>query len=59
MTNLSDGGMTIYFRGSVPKGGISKISFQLPGSAGAIVCRGQIAWMDGAGRAGLSFTEMP
>jgi CheY-like chemotaxis protein len=59
MTNLSDGGLAIYFRGSFPKGGISKISFQLPGSAGAIECKGQIAWMDGAGRAGLSFTEMP
>jgi len=49
MTNLSDGGLT----------GISKFFFQLPGSAGAIECKGQIAWMDGAGRAGLSFTEMP
>jgi len=59
MTNLSDGGMAICFRGSFPKGGISKISFQLEGQAGTLECKGQIAWMDGAGRAGIRFTEMP
>jgi CheY-like chemotaxis protein len=59
VTNLSDGGMAIYFRGDFPKGGISKISFQLDGQPGALECKGQIAWMDGTGRAGLRFTEMP
>ncbi|PYV86423.1 MAG: hypothetical protein DMG90_21230 [Acidobacteria bacterium] len=59
MTNLSDGGMAIYFRGNFPKGGITKISFQLNGVAGTLECKGQIAWMDGAGRAGIRFTEMP
>jgi CheY-like chemotaxis protein len=59
MTNLSDGGMAIYFRGNFPKGGITRISFQLNGMAGTLECKGQIAWMDGAGRAGIRFTEMP
>jgi len=31
MTTLSDGGMAIYFRGSFPKGGISKNFFPASG----------------------------
>ena len=33
VTNLSEGGMAIFFRGSLPKGGVSTVSFKLPGAA--------------------------
>jgi CheY-like chemotaxis protein len=56
--NISDGGMAIFFRGKLPKGGVSKVSFKLPGTAAAIAPKAQMAWMDGTGRAGLRFCEM-
>jgi CheY-like chemotaxis protein len=58
-TNLSEGGMAIYFRGNLPKGGISRAVFSLPGSVTPLQPRAHMAWVDGAGRAGLRFIEMP
>ena len=36
VTNLSEGGMAIFFRGPLPKGGVSTVSFKLPGAATAL-----------------------
>jgi CheY-like chemotaxis protein len=58
-TNLSEGGMAIFFRGNLPKGGISRVVFTLPGVATPLQPRAHMAWLDGAGRAGLRFTEIP
>jgi len=58
ITNLSDGGMAIYFEGKLPPGGITKISFRLPGQGGVMECKGQIAWLNGTGRAGIRFAEV-
>jgi c-di-GMP-binding flagellar brake protein YcgR len=58
LTNLSEGGMAIFFRGPLPKG-VSSVSFKLPGSASALDTKVQIAWIDDSGRAGLRFIEMP
>ena len=33
VTNISEGGMAIFFRGHLPKGGVSTVNFQLPGVA--------------------------
>jgi c-di-GMP-binding flagellar brake protein YcgR len=59
LTNLSEGGMAIFFRGPLPKGSVSSVSFKLPGSASALDTKVQIAWIDDSGRAGLRFIEMP
>ena len=59
MTNISEGGMAIFFGGVLPKGGVSTATFKLPGVASALEPKIQIAWMDESGRAGLRFTEMP
>jgi len=59
MTNISDGGMAIFFRGPLPKGAVSTASFTLSGVASALEPKVQIAWMDESGRAGLRFTDMP
>jgi c-di-GMP-binding flagellar brake protein YcgR len=58
-TNLSEGGMAVYFRGNLPKGGISKVIFNVPGAATPLQPTAHIAWLDGAGRAGVRFTAMP
>ena len=59
LTNISEGGMAIFFRGTVPKGGVSTVSFKLPGAATPLEPKVQIAWMDESGRAGLRFIDMP
>lgn len=59
LTNLSEGGMAIFFRGPLPKGTVSTVSFKLPGTASPLETKVQIAWIDDAGRAGLRFIETP
>lgn len=58
-TNISEGGMAIRFRGKLPRGGVSKAVFTLPETSSSMEPKGEIAWEDGAGRAGLRFTDMP
>jgi CheY-like chemotaxis protein len=57
-TNISDGGIAILFRGKMPKGGVSKVIFELPGTATPLEPKAQLAWADGTGRAGLRFTDL-
>ena len=42
----------------MPKGGVSTVSFKLPGAATPLEPKVQIAWMDDSGRAGLRFIDM-
>ena len=58
VTNLSEGGMAIFFRGPLPKGRVSTVSFNLPGAASALEPRVQVAWMDESGHAGLRFIDV-
>ena len=58
VTNLSEGGMAIFFRGPLPKGGVSTVSFNLPGAASALEPKVQVAWMDESGHAGLRFFDV-
>ena len=59
MTNISEGGMAIFFRGKLPPGSVSTASFKLPGAASPLEPKVQVAWMDDSGRAGLRFIDMP
>jgi CheY-like chemotaxis protein len=58
-TNISDGGMAIRFRGRLPKGNISRVCFTVPGGEICMEQKADFAWVDGAGRAGIRFVEMP
>ena len=58
-TNLSDGGMAIRFRGKLPKGGISRVCFSIPDSDICMEPKGEFAWVDEKGRAGVRFLELP
>jgi hypothetical protein len=50
--------MAIKVLGKLPEGSISKVVFTLPGASLATESRVDLAWADGAGRAGLRFVEM-
>lgn len=58
VTNLREGGMAIFFRGPLPKGRVSTVSFNLPGAASALEPKVQVAWMDESGHAGLRFIDV-
>lgn len=58
-TNLSEGGMAIHFKGALPKSTISNVQFMLPASHVSMEPKGEIAWADGLGRAGIKFVEVP
>jgi CheY-like chemotaxis protein len=58
-TNLSEGGMAIHFEGTLAKNAIAKVQFTLPGTKVALEPKGEIAWADGLGRAGIRFQDLP
>jgi CheY-like chemotaxis protein len=58
-TNLSEGGMAIHFEGTLNRKPISKVHFTLPGTKVAMEPKGEVAWADGLGRAGIRFQEVP
>jgi DNA-binding NtrC family response regulator len=58
-TNLSEGGMAVFFRGKLPKGNLSKVVFRLAGGETSLEPKAQIAWMDESGRIGLRFIDVP
>jgi len=57
ITNISEGGMAIFFRGKFPSGRVSA-NFKLPGVATPLEPKVQLAWMDDSGRAGLQFFDV-
>jgi ActR/RegA family two-component response regulator len=57
ITNISEGGMAIFFRGKFPSGSVSA-NFKLPGVATPLESKVQLAWMDDSGRAGLQFFDL-
>ena len=58
-TNLSEGGMAIHFEGTLAKNTISKAQFTLPGTKVALEPKSVVAWVDGLGRAGIRFQDLP
>ncbi len=58
-TNVSEGGMAIRIVGKLPKDGDGKFAFTLPGTSTSLELKGQIAWSDGSGHAGIRFLEVP
>jgi DNA-binding NarL/FixJ family response regulator len=58
-TNLSEGGMAVHLLGALPKDTQAQFRFTLPNANISLELKGQIAWADGAGRAGIRFVEVP
>lgn len=58
LVNLSQGGMAIHARQSLPAGGPLQISFALPGTRRAIKTRGEVVWTNRSGHAGIKFIDI-
>lgn len=58
-TNMSEGGMAIRMVGKLPNDAQAKLQFSLPGVNTSLELKGQIAWADGTGHAGIRFVEVP
>jgi CheY-like chemotaxis protein len=58
-TNLSEGGMAIHFEGTLPRKLIAKVQFSLPRTKIAMEPKGEIAWNNSLGRAGIKFLDLP
>jgi response regulator RpfG family c-di-GMP phosphodiesterase len=58
-TNLSEGGMAIRLAGKLPRDVQAKLQFTFPGSNTSLELKGEIAWVDATGHAGIRFVEVP
>jgi CheY-like chemotaxis protein len=58
-TNVSEGGMAIRLIGKLLQGAQAQLRFTLPGANISLELKGQVAWADGTGHAGIRFVEVP
>ena len=58
-TNVSEGGMAIRVLGKLTKDAQAQFRFTLPGVNISLELKGQVAWADGTGHAGVRFVEVP
>src|SRR5215467_12765618 len=58
-TNLSEGGMAARITNVSLNTHLSKVHFTLPGTKSVMEPKGEIVWVDGRGRAGIRFLEVP
>jgi len=58
-TNLSEGGMAVRITNVSLNTHLSKVHFTLPGTKSVMEPKGEIVWVDGRGRAGIRFLEVP
>ena len=59
LVNLSQGGIGIYLEKELDVRQPLQISFRLPGTRKTVRARGEIAWTDQRGNAGIRFLEVP
>jgi CheY-like chemotaxis protein len=59
LANVSQGGIGIRVPGAVELRGPIQMHFQLPGEGESVEARGELAWADASGNAGLRFVEVP
>jgi len=58
-TNISEGGMAIRSLGKLPKEAQGQFRFTLPGANISLELKGEVAWADGTGHAGIRFLDVP
>ena len=58
-TNISEGGMAIRTVSKLPKDTQARFRFTLPGITTPMELKGQVAWADGTGHAGIRFVDVP
>ena len=58
-TNVSEGGLALRVVGKLPKDARAKVQFSLPGGNTSLELKGEVAWADGTGHAGIRFVDVP
>jgi DNA-binding response OmpR family regulator len=58
-TNLSEGGLAIRVAAALMKDTTVELRFTLPGSNISLELKGQVAWADSTGHAGIRFVDVP
>jgi len=58
-TNLSEGGIAVRTTVQFAKDSAAQLRFTLPASNISLELKGQVAWTDGTGHAGIRFVEVP
>jgi len=58
LTNVSQGGLGIQLQRSLDVSGPVQVCFQLPGMGRAVKARGEVAWTDQGGNAGIRFVQI-
>jgi c-di-GMP-binding flagellar brake protein YcgR len=58
-TNVSEGGMAVRVLGKLSKDAQAQLRFTLPGANISLELKGEVAWADGTGHAGVRFVEVP
>jgi len=58
-TDLSEGGMAVRITAKLAKDTMAELRFTLPQSGTSLELKGQVAWTDGSGHAGIRFVDVP
>jgi c-di-GMP-binding flagellar brake protein YcgR len=58
-TNISEGGMALMMRGTLPKTSEPRLNFSLPGKNIHLELEAEVAWVDVKGFAGFRFLNVP
>ena len=59
LTNISDGGLAITLGKDISPNLQVEVQFELPGVSEPLEAKGEFAWSDGKGNAGIRFTTVP
>jgi len=59
VTNVSDGGMAIALGEHISPGWVVDVRLELPGTSDVVEVKGEFAWSDGKGNAGVRFVYLP
>jgi len=58
-TNVSEGGMAVQLKEQVSPSWVVEVRFDLPGVTAQLEAKGEFAWSDAGGNAGIRFTQVP
>lgn len=58
LMNLSQGGVGVHVQSAIACHEPITVSFRLPGTRTTVRARGELAWTDGSGRAGIRFIDL-
>jgi CheY-like chemotaxis protein len=59
ITNISEGGMAVDLQEQISPSWVVEVHFELPGVPETLEVKGEFAWSDGQGHAGIRFIHVP